>query len=41
MTAIVDQRDYSKIIHELEDTGDISLDTKFELAVKVFEHTAL
>lgn len=40
VTAIVDPRDYSKIIHELEDTGDISLDTKFELAVKVFEHTA-
>ena len=40
VTVVVDPNDYCRIIEELESKGDISLDTKFELATKVFEHTA-
>lgn len=40
VTVVVDPADYDKITQELEESGDISLDTKFELATKVFEHTA-
>lgn len=40
VAVVVDPADYDKIIEELETSGDISLDTKFELATKVFEHTA-
>lgn len=40
VAVVVDPADYNRIIKELGDSGDVSLDTKFELATKVFEHTA-
>ncbi len=39
VASIVDPSDYEKVLEELED-GEISKKTKFELCVKVFEHTA-
>jgi phosphoribosylaminoimidazolecarboxamide formyltransferase/IMP cyclohydrolase len=40
VAAVVDPEDYDKIIEELETNKGISLDTKFYLCSKVFEHTA-
>ncbi|MFA6308674.1 MAG: bifunctional phosphoribosylaminoimidazolecarboxamide formyltransferase/IMP cyclohydrolase [Clostridia bacterium] len=40
VTVIVDPADYSKVLDEFEDLKDISPDTKFKLAYKVFEHTS-
>ena len=40
MTVIVDAADYSKVIDELEQ-GGVSLETKFYLMYKVFQHTAV
>ncbi|HHW69764.1 MAG TPA: bifunctional phosphoribosylaminoimidazolecarboxamide formyltransferase/IMP cyclohydrolase [Clostridiales bacterium] len=40
VTVVVDPNDYNRVVEELEMNGNISLDTKFELAIKVFEHTA-
>lgn len=39
VAVIVDPEDYSKVISEL-DSGEISIETKKDLALKVFEHTA-
>jgi phosphoribosylaminoimidazolecarboxamide formyltransferase/IMP cyclohydrolase len=36
---VVDPKDYSKIIQELKEAGEIKLDTKKELAQKAFSHT--
>jgi len=40
VTVITDPSDYSKISDELKETGETSAKTKFELAKKVFNHTA-
>jgi len=40
VTVIVDPADYSAVLEELENCGEISLKTKFRLAYKVFEHTS-
>ncbi|MDA1477111.1 bifunctional phosphoribosylaminoimidazolecarboxamide formyltransferase/IMP cyclohydrolase [Bacillus changyiensis] len=40
VTVIVDPDDYSPILSEIKETGDISLEKKRELAAKVFRHTA-
>lgn len=40
VAVIVDPNDYKKVISELETDGKVSIDTKFYLSAKVFEHTA-
>ena len=40
VTVITDPKDYQKVIQELKDYGKVSLETKYDLALKVFEHTA-
>ena len=40
VVVIVDPSDYEKVIAEIEESGDVSQKTKFELAFKVFNHTA-
>lgn len=40
VAVIVDPNDYEKVISELETDGKVSIDTKFYLSAKVFEHTA-
>lgn len=40
VTVIVDPADYEVVLKELKDQGEVSLDTKFYLMGKVFEHTA-
>ncbi len=40
VTVITDPDDYSKVLEELKSEGQVSLDTKFYLMQKVFEHTA-
>lgn len=40
VAVIVDPLDYERVLNELRDTGEVSRETKFELAYKVFEHTA-
>jgi phosphoribosylaminoimidazolecarboxamide formyltransferase/IMP cyclohydrolase len=40
VVVVCDPSDYEQILQELKDTGAISYDTKYRLAVKVFEHTA-
>lgn len=40
VAVIVDPNDYEKVISELEADGKVSIDTKFYLSAKVFEHTA-
>lgn len=40
VTVITDPRDYEKVLTELKADGKVSLDTKFYLMNKVFEHTA-
>lgn len=40
VVVIVDPEDYVKVIQEIEESGDVSLDTRFYLAFKVFNHTA-
>lgn len=40
VAVIVDPADYSEIIAELKETGDIRPETKFRLSAKVFMHTA-
>jgi phosphoribosylaminoimidazolecarboxamide formyltransferase/IMP cyclohydrolase len=37
---IVDSADYSAVLEELRDSGQVAADTRFALAVKTFEHTA-
>jgi len=39
VTAVVDPSDYSRVLKEME-AGDVSADTRMELAGKVFAHTA-
>lgn len=40
VAVIVDPADYATVIDELKANGEVSRDTKFLLAYKVFEHTA-
>ncbi len=40
VAVIVDPEDYGKIIAELKENGEVSLETKFYLSAKVFMHTA-
>ena len=40
VTVITDPKDYEKVLSELKGNGKVSLDTKFYLMNKVFEHTA-
>ncbi|NLK72960.1 MAG: bifunctional phosphoribosylaminoimidazolecarboxamide formyltransferase/IMP cyclohydrolase [Clostridiales bacterium] len=39
VTVICDPKDYSAVLEEMK-KGDVSYDTKYRLALKVFEHTA-
>lgn len=40
VAVITDPADYSKVLEELKSNGKVSLDTKFYLMQKVFEHTS-
>lgn len=40
VTVITDPKDYEKVLSELKENGKVSIDTKFYLMNKVFEHTA-
>lgn len=40
VAVITDPKDYEKVLTELKENGQVSLDTKFYLMQKVFEHTA-
>ena len=40
VTVVVDPKDYDLILFELEAKGEISVETNFRLAKKVFQHTA-
>lgn len=40
VSVITDPNDYEKVLNELRKNGSVSLDTKFYLMQKVFEHTA-
>ena len=40
VTVITEPADYQKVLIELKENGQVSLDTKFYLMNKVFEHTA-
>lgn len=40
VSVITDPADYEKVLKELKSNGQVSLDTKFYLMNKVFEHTA-
>ncbi|MDD2457126.1 MAG: bifunctional phosphoribosylaminoimidazolecarboxamide formyltransferase/IMP cyclohydrolase [Eubacteriales bacterium] len=40
VTVLVDPADYAKVLAEITATGNTTLDTRFGLARKVFEHTA-
>lgn len=38
VTVIVDPTDYPQVLKEIDDQGNTTLKTRFELAIKVFEH---
>lgn len=40
VTVVVDSGDYSRVIEELQNNGDVSKETNRRLAAKVFRHTA-
>lgn len=40
VTVICDRKDYDKVLREIEQTGDTTLDTRKQLCAKVFAHTA-
>ncbi|MCS5591127.1 MAG: bifunctional phosphoribosylaminoimidazolecarboxamide formyltransferase/IMP cyclohydrolase [Gammaproteobacteria bacterium] len=40
VTVIVDSGDYQKVLEEISENGSTSLETRKELALKAFEHTA-
>ena len=40
VVVVCDPGDYSQIVSELEEKGEVSYDTKYKLALKVFQHTA-
>jgi len=40
VAVICDPEDYASVVRELKETGRVSYDTKYKLALKVFQHTA-
>ncbi len=40
VTVIVDPEDYESVLSELKEKGEVSIETNFRLAKKVFQHTA-
>ncbi len=40
VTVLIDPADYSRVLAQLQQTGAVDDDTRFDLAVKTFEHTA-
>ncbi|QEK13024.1 bifunctional phosphoribosylaminoimidazolecarboxamide formyltransferase/IMP cyclohydrolase [Crassaminicella thermophila] len=40
VTVICNPDDYTSVLEELENNGEVSYDTKYKLALRVFEHTA-
>lgn len=40
VVVVCDPADYSQVIRELNEKGEVSYDTKYRLALKVFQHTA-
>lgn len=40
VTVVVDALDYGRVLDEIRGAGGVSADTRFDLAVKTFEHTA-
>ena len=40
VTVIIDPEDYDTIIEEIKNTGNTGMETRYNLALKVFEHTA-
>jgi phosphoribosylaminoimidazolecarboxamide formyltransferase/IMP cyclohydrolase len=40
VTVVVDAHDYGRVLGEISSAGGVSADTRFDLAVKTFEHTA-
>lgn len=40
VAVIIDPSDYSKVITEIEQSGEVTKETKFYLSAKVFQHTA-
>ncbi len=40
VTVLVDPKDYEGVLSELKEKGEVSLETNFRLAKKVFQHTA-
>jgi len=40
VTVVIDPKDYDEIIKEIKNNADTVLDTRYKLALKVFEHTA-
>ncbi len=40
VTVVVDPEDYELVLYELKEKGEISIETNFRLAKKVFQHTA-
>lgn len=39
VTVVTDPMDYDKVVNELAQNNEVSYETKYELALKVFEHT--
>ena len=40
VTVVTDPRDYDRVINQLAENNEVSYETKYELALKVFEHTS-
>ncbi|MCD6436070.1 MAG: bifunctional phosphoribosylaminoimidazolecarboxamide formyltransferase/IMP cyclohydrolase, partial [Clostridiales bacterium] len=40
VTVVVEPEDYDKVIAEIKDNGNTTLDTRRKLSIKTFEHTA-
>lgn len=40
VVVVVDPADYQPVLKEIQEKGDVSLETKFRLCCKVFEHTS-
>ncbi len=40
VVVLIDPKDYDTVIKEIDETGDVSYDTRFKLCTKAFEHTS-
>lgn len=40
VVVVIDPADYSRVIEAIEQSGEVDYDTKYDLALKVFQHTA-